>query len=418
MLSFIYTILKLLLILGVVATIHEFGHFLFAKLFKMRVNEFSIGFGPKIVQKQFKNTMYSLRCIPLGGYCAIEGEEGDSVSKDAFSSKSPLKRIIVLLAGATFNAVLALLIFLMLGLSFPKYNTTLTEIQPGSVLEQAGIKVGDTIKKIDSKNVKLQSEIRTKNVENKTNDIEVVYQRDGIDHTTVVKNAIKDSGYIGVSFKGDKNNEIQSALIDMVASGGAAAVAGIKSNDEIISINGTSVVSAAQAVEMIRKYPNTEINITVKRSEEQISKTVVPSSKRIFDLQILATQKVASSIELAARESALSIKSIVGSYVDLFRGKVKINEMSGIVGIGEVVSKTNGILEFLNLLGIISLAIGVANIMPFPPLDGGKIVLVLCEVITRKKVSPKVEAILSYIGFGVLMLLTVFVTYKDILRLL
>ena len=92
--------------------------------------------------------------------------------------------------------------------------------------------------------------------------------------------------------------------------------------------------------------------------------------------------------------------------------------MSGIVGIGEVVSKTSGFIEFLNLLGIISLAVGIANIMPFPPLDGGKIVIVIGEAITRKKISQNAEAIISYIGFALLIGLTIFVTYNDILRIL
>ncbi|MNP48785.1 Regulator of sigma-W protease RasP [compost metagenome] len=90
--------------------------------------------------------------------------------------------------------------------------------------------------------------------------------------------------------------------------------------------------------------------------------------------------------------------------------------MSGIVGIGEVVSKTEGLINYLNLIGILSLAIGVANVMPFPPLDGGKIVIVLCEAIVRKKLPLKAEAIISYIGFALLILLTLVVTYNDILR--
>ena len=92
--------------------------------------------------------------------------------------------------------------------------------------------------------------------------------------------------------------------------------------------------------------------------------------------------------------------------------------MPGIVGIGEIVSKSNGFLEFINLLGIISLAVGVANILPFPPLDGGKIVIVVIESIVRKKLSEKAEAIISYIGFGLLIALTIFVTYRDIIRII
>ena len=127
---------------------------------------------------------------------------------------------------------------------------------------------------------------------------------------------------------------------------------------------------------------------------------------------------VAKSSSLAFASAYSNVKAIVGSYVDLFRGKVGVKDMSGIVGIGEVVSKTSGILEFLNLMGIISLAIGVANIMPFPPLDGGKIVIVIGEAITRKKLPIKAEAIISYIGFGLLIALTLVVTYNDIIRII
>ena len=97
-------------------------------------------------------------------------------------------------------------------------------------------------------------------------------------------------------------------------------------------------------------------------------------------------------------------------------GKVKVNQLSGIVGIGEMVSRTEGIAEFLSMMAMISLAVGIANILPFPPLDGGKVVLVLIEWITKKKVPEKVELILSYIGLGLLLALTVFVTINDIIR--
>ena len=98
---FIIAIIKLIIILGVVTTIHEFGHFLFSKLFKIGVNEFAIGFGPVIFQKKYKDTMYSLRAIPLGGFCAIEGEDGESDKEDSFAKKNVFQKIIVLVAGAT-----------------------------------------------------------------------------------------------------------------------------------------------------------------------------------------------------------------------------------------------------------------------------------------------------------------------------
>ena len=149
-----------------------------------------------------------------------------------------------------------------------------------------------------------------------------------------------------------------------------------------------------------------------------MTKTVVPESKNSLSLGITSTIVEKTNLYYAFVNMGDKFKSIIGSYVDLFTGKVGIKDMSGIVGIGEIVSKSNGFLEFINLLGIISLAVGVANILPFPPLDGGKIVIVVIESIVRKKLSEKAEAIISYIGFGLLIALTIFVTYRDIIRII
>ena len=137
-----------------------------------------------------------------------------------------------------------------------------------------------------------------------------------------------------------------------------------------------------------------------------------------MDLGIRSVSTTKSSIKYSFIETAENIKNIVGSYVKLFTGKVSIGNMSGIVGIGEVVSKSSGLLNFFYLMAMISMAVGVANILPFPPLDGGKIVIVLIEAITRKKVSEKVELIISYIGLALLLGLTLFVTVKDIIRII
>ncbi|MEG0873312.1 MAG: RIP metalloprotease RseP [Clostridia bacterium] len=418
MISFIITIAKLLLILGIVATIHEFGHFLMAKLFKIGVEEFSIGFGPKIIQKKVKETMYSLRWLPLGGYCAIEGEEGDSESETSFAKKNPVKKIIVLCMGVVFNAILAVVIFVGIGLHYPTYTSTITKLTPDSVLTKAGIKAGDTIKAIDGKPVKIQADLLDrKDISNKN--IEVEYLRDGKIQKTTVENVLTDCGYIGASFKIEKENGVSmvSNEVQLVASGSESVKTGIKAGDRIIEVADIPTNTGDQVVDIVRQNKNKEISIKFDRKGQIISKTITPELKQSFDLGIASTQKVKTTIPYAFVSASNNVKTIAGSYVDLFRGKVGVKDMSGLVGIGEVVSKTNGVLEFLNLMGIISLAVGIANIMPFPPLDGGKIVIVLGETITRKKLPAKAEAIISYIGFGLLIGLTLIVTYNDILRI-
>lgn len=419
MLSFIITIIKLLVILGVVATIHEFGHFLASKLCKIGVNEFSIGFGPKILQKKFKGTVYTLRCLPLGGYCAIEGEEGSSDREDAFSNKNVFQKIFVLVMGVVFNAILALIIFLIIAFSSKTATTKITELEPNSILAEAGVQVGDTIKSIDGEKVKTISEVLNKKVdENSSSDVVIEYERNGQIYSTVVKNAIKDIGYIGITFAYNEDKTDVTNIIELVAAGGAANEYGLKAGDKITHINGIEANDAAAVKSLTAENANKETEYTIERKGETITKTIVPKSKKEFNLQISSVEVADTTLDLAIANTKLNIKTIVGSYVDLFRGKVKVNDMSGIVGIGEVVSTTSSLLEFFNLMAIISLAVGVANILPFPPLDGGKAVIVIGEAITRKKLPEKAEAIISYIGFGLLILLTLIVTYNDIVRII
>lgn len=414
---FIIAIIKLIIILGVVTTIHEFGHFIFSKLFKIGVNEFAVGFGPVIFQKKYKDTMYSLRAIPLGGFCAIEGEEGESESENSFAKKNVFQKLVVLVAGATFNAILACVLFVTIAYITPTYTTKITKFQENSVIEKAGVQVGDTIVSIDGKKVNLQSELVSQNYNLDDSNVEIEYLHNGELKKTTVENAIKDIGYIGISFKISEDKSYATNEIDMVASGGVAVKAGLKAGDKIISLNGNTIEKAEQITPVIREFPGKEVNLKIKRNEEVLDINIIPDSKKQFDLGIYSTDKVKTTISLAFISAFDNAKTIVGSYVDLFKGKVGINDMSGIVGIGEVVYKTQGFLEFFNLMAIISLAVGVANLLPFPPLDGGKMVIVTCEAILKKKLPVNVEAIISYIGFGLLILLTIVVTYNDLVRI-
>lgn len=414
---FIIAILKLIVILGVVTTIHEFGHFLFSKIFKIGVEEFAVGFGPVVFQKKYKDTMYSLRAIPLGGFCAIEGEDGISDSETSFAKKNVFQKVVVLVMGAIFNAILATVIFVSIAYVTPTYSTTVTGFAENSVLEKSGVSVGDKIISIDSKKVNLQSELISQNYNLDKSYVTVEYLHNGELKQTTVDDAIKEIGYIGVSFKIADDNQSVTNIIDMVASGGSSVEAGLKAGDKIVSVNGIQTNNSSDVINIIRENPNEEIEMKIERNGETIDKTVKTDSKKMFSLDIASTEKVKTTITLAFASAFDNAKTIIGSYVDLFKGKVGIKDMSGIVGIGEVVYKTEGLLEFFNLMAIISLAVGVANLLPFPPLDGGKVVIVVCEAIIRKKLPPNAEAIISYIGFGLLILLTIVVTYNDLIRI-
>lgn len=416
MLSFIITVIKLLIILGVVATIHEFGHFIFSKMFKVGVNEFSIGFGPKIFQKKYKDTMYSLRWIPLGGYCAIEGEEGTSSKPNALNNKNIFQKILIFMMGAGFNAILAFIIFFCLSFSSSTDTTKIEKFYEDSISQESGLMIGDKITKIGNKKVSTFSEILNYQASDEELDgVKIEFVRDSKKQEIVLKNSVNKVGYIGVTFKTENENYYN--VIDMVASGGPAFEASLKAGDEIVSVGGVDTKTSLAIVSEIKKYPETKVDIVIKRDGQILNKEIVPISKNSFDMQISKTETVKTNIYYALISTKDKFVSIIGSYIDLFTGKVGIKDMSGIVGIGEIVSKSNGFIEFLSLLGMISLAVGVANILPFPPLDGGKIIIAIGETIARKKLPEKAEMIISYVGFAALIVLTVIVTYRDIIRI-
>lgn len=428
MVSLLITIVKLLVIILCVATIHEFGHFLASKCLKTGVDEFSIGFGPKIVQKKFKGTMYSLRWLPLGGYCAIEGEGGEESEEDkekdskeipstSYQARKWWEKIIILSMGVIFNFILATVVFLCVYMPGNVATTTIGELDEDSVLIETGLQNGDKIISINGKDVVLYSQIANYSLKSGVTDVTIEYEREGQVYTAEVKNAQTKEGKIGITFVQNEEG-INTNEIELVGAGTPATKVGIKSGDIILSIDDVSTPDAKTIVEEIKNKAEQEIKVVVQRGEEIKEFTLTPEAKEVFDLGIRSVDTTKSNIKYSFIETKENIKNIVGSYADLFTGKVSVSNMSGIVGIGEVVSKSSGLLNFFYLMAMISMAVGVANILPFPPLDGGKIVIVLIEAITRKKVSEKVELIISYIGLGLLLALTLFVTVKDIIRII
>lgn len=412
--GFIIAIIKLLVILCVVATIHEFGHFIAAKLLKIGVNEFSIGFGPSIFQKKFKETMYSLRCIPLGGYVMIEGEGEKSDKPNSFTKKGPISKIIVLAMGVMFNVILAFVILMSIAFTIPTFTTEITEFSSDSPLKEVGLLSGDKIIKINDDKVSLAIDLFDSKYTD-SNITKVEYVRDNIVKEVSITDAVNDIGYIGVAFslEGEKGTN----KIDSIRGGKPAEKADIKPGDMIVQINGIDVNNASDIINIIKQNPNNEIEFLIDRDGEILVKNIVPESQKEFNLGIYDTKAVDTNLQYAFDNSIKVIAQVVNSYLDLFKGKVQLDDVSSIVGIGVVVSKTSSVIEYLNMLAIISLAIGAANMLPFPPLDGGKIIFVLIESIIRKKIPMKVEAIVSFAGFGILMLLTLIVTYKDVIRM-
>lgn len=417
--SLIITIIQLIIVLCVVAIVHEFGHFIIAKAFGITVNEFSIGFGKALWQKKFKGTVYSFRLFLLGGYVQLEGEEQESDDENSFSKKHPFKRILVLVAGVAFNFILAVCIMLGINFSSDTLTTKLQGLEPGNILYEAGLRDGDEITKIGNITTHIYQDIALYDDTN-SDSVEISYISQGKHKSVVLKNVIKEKGSVGIYFDSNaiKDDGTIQPVIDIIEPGSVAESSGLKASDLIIEVNGVEVYTTEEVIKITSSNPEKEIEFTVLRDEKQEKIKLTPTSKKYVDLGITNVETEKTNLKYSWYKSVNTVIRVVDSYVDLFKGNVKLNQMSGIVGVGEMVSKTDGIIELLSLMATISLAIGMANIMPFPPLDGGKIVLVLVEWISRKKVSQKVELVLSSIGLMLLFALTIYVTIKDIIRVI
>ena len=255
MINFIINAFKIIFLLGFLILIHEGGHFFVARLCKVKVNEFAIGFGKVIWKKRGKETLYTLRMIPLGGFCSMEGEDEESDKEDSFSKASVWRRMAIVLAGAVVNILFGILVYFIL-------------------LSTVGLQFVDPAK------------------------------------------------------------------------------------DTILN--------------------------------------------RIY---------------YGAKGTGAFILSVLDSIRMLFTGGISTDQMVGIVGISEVVVQTSGILNYLHLLAVISVSLGVTNLLPIPALDGGKIIILLIEIIRRKPMKIETEAKIQLIGFSILIVLSLFVTYNDILRI-
>jgi len=338
-----------ILLFGFIIFIHEFGHFFMAKLSGIRVNEFAIGMGPTLFHFQKGETKYALRLLPIGGFCAMEGEDGESEDSGAFNKKPVWKRILVVVMGAVMNIVLGLVLMMVILGQQPAFgSTTIAEFTPNAATQAAGLKTGDKITSVDGYRVygdrDISFALSTANPEKV--DIEV------------------DRGGQWMSFQDVKFNTQE--------------------------YNGKKILSIDFKVQAIPKNPGTLI---VKSAQDTVS----------------------------------IVRMVWYSLVGLVTGKFGFNDVAGPVGaanaIGEAASiglKQSflaGLNNILLMMVIITVNLGVVNLLPFPALDGGRLVFLIVEGIRRKPVNPKYEGWVNAAGFALLLCFMAIVTFSDILRL-
>jgi len=413
--TFLVSAIKIIILLGVLITIHELGHFIVAKFCKVKVNEFAIGFGPTIWQKQGRETKYTLRLIPLGGYNSMEGEEGESDDEKSFSKASILKRMAIVLAGAAVNILFAILIyFTVTAITGTYISNEIDEVLDGYAAQSAGLQAGDKIVEVNSCKIRSKKDLNEilEKSEGKEIDIKIERKEEILQYN--VKPSEVKSKVTGI-FLDDK------CKIVAVQKGSPSERQGVQANDLLVKVNGVDIKGdSRKALEEISRKGTNAMTLTIKRGEEQITIELTPDYETTYLLGVNLKQAEDTWTNRCINggmQTQEFVLSIVDNLKQLFTGNVGVDQMMGPVGISEVVAKTDGVKEFFEMMALISLSLGVTNLLPIPALDGGKMLILVIEAIRRKPMKPQTEINIQLLGFAILIALSLYVTYNDILRI-
>ncbi|PJA99976.1 MAG: RIP metalloprotease RseP [Ignavibacteriales bacterium CG_4_9_14_3_um_filter_30_11] len=441
--------------IGILVFIHEFGHFIAAKAFKMRVDVFAIGFGKRLfgwnkltgftfgeLAKDFDglgNTDYRLSLLPLGGYVKIAGMVDESFDTK-FASEEPkpyefrarptYQKIIVITAGVMMNLLLALMIFwganFFNGKQITK-TTTVGYVVPNSVADSLGFLPNDKIVSINGKQVDTWGDLRSQIfIYTAGVDLDIKVQRDSnlIDLKAPRARipASEETDYFLIPFG------IKPAVA-MVLDKSPAEKAGLKENDVFLKLNGVELYSPSQTTKIFSLNKNVELPLVIQRDKDTLTVAVTPGSDGMIGIQI--TQVFTGLVEY---EKYGFFASFYQGWQDIVRmtdltfnmfGKVVDGDVAfgkvfgGPVKIAQFAAKSanDGISSFLVFLALLSLSLAILNILPFPVLDGGHLIIIIIEGIIRKEIPIKIKMAIQNTGFAILLILMAYIIYSDILNL-
>ena len=425
--------LAFLFVLGVLVFVHELGHFLMARRHGVRVLTFSLGFGPKVLRTVRGDTEYCISAIPLGGYVKMAGETPEdprSGAADEFLSKSKWQRFQILIMGPVMNIVLALVVMtavLYHGAPVPVYEQqppVVGTVLAGSPAEKAGIQKGDRILAVAGQPVETWQRFFLQVMPRAEKQVTIEIEREGQRQTLEVVPAAQtrfEMGDIGVL--PEMHPQIRS-----VNSGSPAEKAGLRPGDVVLGVKGHEITRDRSLVKIINENPSVPLTLTVKRGDQASEIVVTPAADgkigRIgVGLSAYEERVVEPSLPEAMRMSVrqnlewstLIFQAIVG----LVNGQTSPKQLMGPVAIGQLAGDAASIgwIALFGLMAMISLNLGIINLLPIPVLDGGHIFIMAIEGIARRDFSMHVKEKMLLAGFVVLMALMVTVIYNDLMRI-
>jgi regulator of sigma E protease len=425
--------LAFLFVLGVLIFVHELGHFLMARRIGVRVLTFSLGFGPKLLSFKRGGTEYCVSAVPLGGYVKMAGENPEDArtgSDDEFLSKGKWQRFQVLVMGPIMNLVLALVVMTVVlyqgaeVAAFEQWPVVVGGFSETSPAAKAGVKLGDHLISIDGQSIDTWDQFSLSIVSKAKRRVDLGLIRDGrhIDIDVVPDAQGKyELGDIG----------IQPAVhpqIDEVYLGDPAATAGLKKGDIVYDAGTEKNISYDHLIDSIRDHENTVLPLRVKRGDAWLSIPVTP--KKIGDQVMVGAQirqfetrtvdpSFLGAIKLSVEKNVEWTKLIVQTLVGLFTRETSVKQLMGPVAIADLSGSAAeaGWIPLFTLMAMISLNLGLLNLMPIPVLDGGHIFILALEGLARRDFSMRVKEKMLLAGFVLLLMLMVTVIYNDLMRI-
>lgn len=435
------------LLFELIIFIHEFGHFITAKKSGIKVNEFSLGMGPKIFSFGKGETKYSLRVFPIGGFCAMEGEDEESPEPRAFNNAKVWKRMIVIIAGAVMNIILGFVLMFVVVVQQDAYSSTEVQSFPATSFSSCtGLQSGDVIKEINGYGISTSMDF---NYPISTAELKTV---DGSTLEIYKEDCGNNLYNIAVSLVQDKNNKLSDEQVSKV--------------NELLSKSTNDIVKAKSKEDAYSVYENyyKEINDACGIKDYKVEKIVEKETRKRYTADILVERNgeekllksvqfftyttkdnsdpqvsidfyvkpiektIGSVLSQTFKQTISTCKMIYASLGGLLTGKFGLKDMSGPIGIASAVttvaseSLSSGFMSAVNsiiyVMMIITVNLGLFNMLPFPALDGGRFVFLIIEAIRGKSVPRKVEAIVNGIGMGLLILLMILITANDIFKLI
>lgn len=430
-LSKLLNILIAIIIFSVIVVFHELGHFLLAKKNGIEVTEFSLGMGPRLLSTVKGNTRYSLKLFPIGGSCMMVGEDGEEEGPGSFGHASVWGRISVVAAGPIFNFILAfvfaLIITSVMGYDPPK----VLSVEENSPAKEAGLQEGDIITSFQGKHISIGRDISLyESLYGMQQDqIKMTVKRDGKKIDLNFKAASEKKYMLGFSYVPDGEPEITEVFVD-----GAMMKAGVLAGDVITAVDGTKVSTGEELQAYLEEHPLGEntVTITVSRDGNEKEFTVQPTVRtQVSTGFVYNLYREKTNFFGVLKYSAVEVRYWISSTIDslelLIKGTFRVNDLSGPVGIVDAIgssveeAKSEGAvvmwMQMFYWAILLSANLGVMNLLPLPALDGGRLVFLLIEAVTKKKVNPNIEGMIHFAGFVLLMALMVFVFMNDLKRL-